>query len=67
LDDDIGFSLMAGGYPRLADCSMFSTDYPHSVTLWPRSAEVVERLAGGLSDVDRKKVLSGNAQGVYGL
>jgi len=67
LDDDIGFSLMAGGYPRLADCAMFSTDYPHSVTLWPRSGEVIERLASALNESDREKVLSGNAARVYGL
>jgi predicted TIM-barrel fold metal-dependent hydrolase len=67
LDDTIGFKLMADGYPRLADASMFSTDYPHSVTLWPRSAEVIERLAAGLSAEDREKVFSGNAARVYGL
>lgn len=67
LDDEIGFSLMAERYPHLADAAMFSSDYPHSVTLWPRSAEIFDRLASGLSAEDREKVRSGNAVRVYGL
>jgi predicted TIM-barrel fold metal-dependent hydrolase len=65
LDDDIGFRLMAEGEPRLADASMFSTDYPHSVTLWPNSRSYIERLTKGMSDHDTEKVLSGNAARVY--
>jgi predicted TIM-barrel fold metal-dependent hydrolase len=67
LDDDIGFELMANGYPRLADCSMYSTDYPHSVTLWPKTAEFVARLTKNLNAVDKEKVLSGNAARVFGV
>jgi predicted TIM-barrel fold metal-dependent hydrolase len=67
LDDDIGFKLMRDGYPRLADTCMFSTDYPHSVTLWPRSREYIARLTEGLSEADKEKVLGGNAARVYGV
>ncbi len=67
LDDDIGFRLMAEGEPGLADACMFSTDYPHSVTLWPNSRAHIERLANGLTDEDRHKVLAGNAARVYGV
>jgi predicted TIM-barrel fold metal-dependent hydrolase len=68
LDDDIGFRMIAEGlYPALADTAMFSTDYPHSVCLWPNSRQHIERLTAGLSDVDREKVLHGNAARVYGL
>jgi predicted TIM-barrel fold metal-dependent hydrolase len=44
---------------------MFSTDYPHSVTLWPNSRSHIERLTKGISDDDVEKVLSGNAARVY--
>jgi predicted TIM-barrel fold metal-dependent hydrolase len=58
---------MRDGYPRLADTCMFSTDYPHSVTLWPRSREYIARLTEGLSEADKEKVLGGNAARVYGV
>jgi predicted TIM-barrel fold metal-dependent hydrolase len=68
LDDDIGFRMIAQGLaPQLADAAMFSTDYPHSVCLWPNSRHHIENLTAGLSDVDREKILSGNAARVYGL
>jgi predicted TIM-barrel fold metal-dependent hydrolase len=68
LDDELGFRMLREGFaPELADCAMFSTDYPHSVCLWPRSQEHVARLTKGMRDVDREKVLSGNAARVYGL
>ena len=67
LDDTIGFALIKSGFPRLADTCMFSTDYPHSVTLWPNTAKYVEELTAGMHDDDRRKVLSGNAERVYGF
>ncbi len=67
LDDDVGFALMRAGYPRLTDACMWSTDYPHSVTLWPNSRDHIARLTEGLSEADVEKVLSGNAARVYGI
>jgi predicted TIM-barrel fold metal-dependent hydrolase len=67
LDDDVGFALMRAGVSHLADACMWSTDYPHSVTLWPNSREHIARLTAGLDEVDRTKVLSGNAARVYGI
>jgi predicted TIM-barrel fold metal-dependent hydrolase len=67
LDDVVGFQLIEAGSPRLADTCMFSTDYPHSVTLWPHTAEHVATLTAGLRDDDKHKVLAGNAARVYGL
>lgn len=68
LDDAIGFRIIANGlYPRLADMAMFSTDYPHSVCLWPNTRKHLETLTVGLSEVDKTKVLTGNAERVYGL
>jgi predicted TIM-barrel fold metal-dependent hydrolase len=67
LDDDFGFRLMAQGEPHLADACLFSSDYPHSVTLWPNSQVHIERLAKGLTATDQEKVLSGNAARVYNV
>jgi predicted TIM-barrel fold metal-dependent hydrolase len=67
LDDDIGFKLMADGEPALTDMCMYSSDYPHSVTLWPNSKDYIKKLTKDLTDEDREKVLSGNAARVYGV
>lgn len=67
LDDHVGFDLMRAGYPGLADTCMFSSDYPHSVTLWPNTREYANKLTVGLDPVDAEKVLAGNAARVYGI
>jgi predicted TIM-barrel fold metal-dependent hydrolase len=51
----------------MVDGCMYSTDYPHSVTLWPHSREHVAALTAGLSDSDAAKVLAGNAARVFGV
>jgi len=67
LDDVIGFELIKAGVPRLADTCMFSTDYPHSVTLWPNTAKHVAELTAGMREDDKAKVLADNAMRVYRL
>jgi predicted TIM-barrel fold metal-dependent hydrolase len=68
LDDDLGFKMIADGtFPRLADCSLFSTDYPHSVCLWPESRQHIARLTAGMDPATKHKVLAGNAIRLYGL
>jgi predicted TIM-barrel fold metal-dependent hydrolase len=67
LDDHVGFDLMRAGYPRLVDMCMFSTDYPHSVTLWPNAQEHIAKLTAGMAEGDIHKVLAGNAERVYGI
>ena len=68
LDDVIGFRILAEGlFPPLADMAMFSSDYPHSVCLWPNTRQHAEKLTAGLSEQDRTKVLSGTAARLYGL
>jgi predicted TIM-barrel fold metal-dependent hydrolase len=67
LDDVIGFRILAEGlFPPLADMAMFSSDYPHSVCLWPNTRQHAEKLTAGLSEQDRTKVLSGTAARLYG-
>ena len=66
LDDHVGFRLMHD-YPWMADAAMYSTDYPHSVTLWPNSREHIPQLTAGLSDDATRKVLAGNAERVFGV
>jgi predicted TIM-barrel fold metal-dependent hydrolase len=66
LDDQIGFDLVAA-HPYLADCAMFSSDYPHSVTLWPDSRRHAEMLTAGLPADAAAKILAGNAARVYGV
>ena len=46
---------------------MFSTDYPHSVTLWPNSKEHLAKLTKGVDPAAVDKIVSGNAERVYGL
>ena len=67
LDDHVGFDLVKVGSPKLADCAMWSCDYPHSVTLWPNSQKHIETLTKGMDAGDRHKILAGNAERVYGL
>jgi predicted TIM-barrel fold metal-dependent hydrolase len=66
LDDHVGFKLMPE-YPYLADASLYSSDYPHSVTLWPNSREVIAALTADLPDTMAQKVLAGNAERVFGV
>ena len=48
LDDHVGFDLMSR-YRWMVDGCMYSTDYPHSVTLWPNSREHIATLTAGLT------------------
>jgi predicted TIM-barrel fold metal-dependent hydrolase len=66
LDDHVGFKLMPE-YPYLADASLYSSDYPHSVTLWPNSREVIAALTADLPDDMAQKVVAGNAERVFGV
>jgi len=64
LDDQIGFDLVPA-HPYLADTAMFSSDYPHSVTLWPNSREHARKLTANLSPDAAAKILAGNAARIY--
>jgi predicted TIM-barrel fold metal-dependent hydrolase len=58
---------MVEQYPWLADTAMFSSDYPHSVTLWPNSRTHAAALTSGLPEDAAAKMLAGNAARLYGV
>ncbi|HLG67426.1 MAG TPA: amidohydrolase family protein [Acidimicrobiales bacterium] len=66
LDDFVG-ARMAREDPALAASTMFSSDYPHSVTLWPHSQEVIAELTEGMSEDTRHRILAGNAIRAFSL
>jgi predicted TIM-barrel fold metal-dependent hydrolase len=46
---------------------MWSSDYPHPVSSWPKSHEVVASSLGGLPAKERELIVSGNARRVWNL
>jgi predicted TIM-barrel fold metal-dependent hydrolase len=46
---------------------MWSSDYPHPVTSWPNSRQVVADTLGVLTDEERELVVAGNARRVWNL
>ena len=46
---------------------MWSSDYPHPVTSWPRSQAIAAEVTKGVSDAERELILSGNATRVWNL
>lgn len=46
---------------------MWSSDYPHPVSSWPKSQAIAEEIMTGVSGGDRELVLSGNAARVWNL
>ena len=49
------------------DNIMWSSDYPHSDSTWPRSREVVEEHFASVPAEERQKIVSGNAARLYKL
>ena len=46
---------------------MWSSDYPHSTTLWPKSREYISELTEGMDAETKHKVLAGNAMRAFAL
>ena len=46
---------------------MWSSDYPHPVSSWPNSRQVVDDTLSVLSDAERELVVAGNARRVWNL
>ena len=66
LDDYLGFKL-ARENAQLADATMYSTDYQHSITLWPDSQTFIPKLTDGMEQALKHKLLAGNAVRVFNL
>ena len=66
LDDQNGFD-QTRTEPVLAEMAMFSTDYPHSVCLWPNTAKHIKRVTKNVDPAVKKKILADNAVRVFGL
>jgi hypothetical protein len=49
------------------DLLMWSSDYPHQNSTWPRSREVIARDLGNLSSGDREKLVSRNVAELHKL
>jgi predicted TIM-barrel fold metal-dependent hydrolase len=46
---------------------MWSSDYPHSETTYPHSADMIERLMGNIGENDRAEIVGGRAARVFGI
>jgi predicted TIM-barrel fold metal-dependent hydrolase len=46
---------------------MWSSDYPHGGSDWPRSHEVLDEALAGVPDDERHALVEGNARGLYGV
>jgi predicted TIM-barrel fold metal-dependent hydrolase len=49
------------------DNIMWSSDFPHSASFWPHSREKIDRDFAGVSEEDKRKMVSGNAARLYGF
>ncbi|CAN7378680.1 amidohydrolase family protein [Phenylobacterium sp. LjRoot225] len=68
VDDYCGYDLIRTGlYPYLSSMTMFSSDYPHSATIWPHSRDVAIKMVTGMKPEDARKALSENAIRVFGF
>jgi hypothetical protein len=47
------------------DNVMIETDYPHTDSLWPNSLQFAHKALDDRSDLDKYKVLQGNARRVF--
>jgi predicted TIM-barrel fold metal-dependent hydrolase len=66
VDDYVGYDLIKTGlYPWLSSMTMFSSDYPHSATIWPDSRKVAIKMVDGMKPEDARKCLSENAVRVF--
>jgi hypothetical protein len=66
LDDYFGCKI-AKEDEVVARTTMFSSDYPHSTTLWPRSQEYIAKLTEGMTDQVKYDIIAGNAILAYAL
>jgi predicted TIM-barrel fold metal-dependent hydrolase len=46
---------------------MWSSDYPHTASTWPRSQQFIAETCGGRSEENRRKIVHDTAARLYGL
>ena len=46
---------------------LWSSDYPHNDSTWPRSQAMIDRLMEGVPDDERRMIVSANAAALYGF
>ncbi len=65
IDDPLGLKT----YHHLgsADNIMWSTDYPHQASTFPRTQEVFESMFQGVPEEDKRKIVRDNAAKLYGF
>jgi len=49
------------------DALLWSSDYPHTDTSWPRCRENIDEHFSGVPDSDKRKVVCENSARVYGF
>jgi len=62
-----GFCQARLGSDLVARGALFSIDYPHEISLFGRTRQVLAELTQGLDDTVKHRLLAGNAMQVYGL
>jgi hypothetical protein len=67
LDDVEGFRQARLGNDLIARGAMFSIDYPHEITLFGNTQQVLTKLTEGLDEDVKYALLAGTAMKVYNL
>jgi len=67
LDDVEGFRQARLGSELVKRGAMFSIDYPHEISLFGSTQQVLGELTQGLDESTKRSLLAGNAMHVYGL
>jgi len=49
------------------DNIMWSSDYPHTAAIWPRSQAFIQETFGGLAEDARRKIVHDTAARLYGI
>jgi predicted TIM-barrel fold metal-dependent hydrolase len=59
--------FLDGLHRYAADNAMWSSDYPHTAAIWPKSQEFIKETFSGLAEADRRKIIHDTAARVYGI
>jgi predicted TIM-barrel fold metal-dependent hydrolase len=59
--------FLDGLHRYAADNAMWSSDYPHTAAIWPKSQEFIKETFSGLAEADRRRIVHDTAARVYGI